>query len=201
MYIMTGPGIDQYATAIKVRGGHLDHDPQDGWGMRTFSITDPDGFKLTFMTMLKKVGRAASDSSPLRVSARNDRSAGVDLSTGAAVPFTAETHRHDTTSAKDYVPCGARGACALSTPAPSRPQRQASSSSSGGSLAAGRVGFDLIGRAPLDLAPSSSLRTGSGGRARTCRVGGGTWPVKGFLVAVPDLPAWSRSRAERTRGE
>lgn len=53
-YVMTGPAIDQYATAIKARGGRLDHDPQDGWGMRTFSITDPDGFKLTFMTMLKK---------------------------------------------------------------------------------------------------------------------------------------------------
>ena len=53
MYIMTGPGIDEYATAIKLRGGQLDHEPQDGWGMRTFSINDPDGFKLTFMTMLK----------------------------------------------------------------------------------------------------------------------------------------------------
>ena len=53
MYIMTGPGIDQYANAIKARGGRLDHEPQDGWGMRTFSITDPDGFKLTFMTRAK----------------------------------------------------------------------------------------------------------------------------------------------------
>ena len=50
MYVMTGPGIDQYAEAIKARGGRLDHEPQDGWGMRAFSITDPDGFKLTFMT-------------------------------------------------------------------------------------------------------------------------------------------------------
>jgi len=52
-YIMTGSGIDQYASAIKARGGRLDHEPQDGWGMRTFSITDPDGFKLTFMTRAK----------------------------------------------------------------------------------------------------------------------------------------------------
>jgi uncharacterized glyoxalase superfamily protein PhnB len=50
MYIMTGPGIDQYAEAIKARGGRLDQEPQDGWGMRAFSISDPDGFKLTFMT-------------------------------------------------------------------------------------------------------------------------------------------------------
>ena len=54
MYIMTGPGIDQYASAIKARGGRLDQEPQDGWGMRAFSINDPDGFKLTFMTMAKK---------------------------------------------------------------------------------------------------------------------------------------------------
>jgi uncharacterized glyoxalase superfamily protein PhnB len=52
-YIMTGSDIDQYASAIKARGGRLDHEPQDGWGMRTFSITDPDGFKLTFMTRAK----------------------------------------------------------------------------------------------------------------------------------------------------
>jgi uncharacterized glyoxalase superfamily protein PhnB len=54
MYIMTGPGIDQYAEAIKARGGRLDHEPQDGWGMRAFSISDPDGFKLTFMTPSKR---------------------------------------------------------------------------------------------------------------------------------------------------
>jgi uncharacterized glyoxalase superfamily protein PhnB len=52
-YIMMGADIDQYATAIKARGGRLDHEPQDGWGMRAFSISDPDGFKLTFMTMAK----------------------------------------------------------------------------------------------------------------------------------------------------
>ena len=54
MYFMTGPAIDQYANAIKARGGTLVHEPQDEWGMRTFSIDDPDGFKLTFMTMLGK---------------------------------------------------------------------------------------------------------------------------------------------------
>lgn len=54
IYILTGPGIDQYAEAIKARGGRLDHEPQDGWGMRAFSISDPDGFKLTFMTAVKR---------------------------------------------------------------------------------------------------------------------------------------------------
>ncbi len=54
MYIVMGPDIDTYAEAIKARGGVLEHEPQDGWGMRTFSINDPDGFKLTFMTRGKK---------------------------------------------------------------------------------------------------------------------------------------------------
>jgi uncharacterized glyoxalase superfamily protein PhnB len=52
-FITTGPDIDAYASAIKARGGALDGDPVDEWGMRAFSINDPDGFKLTFMTPLK----------------------------------------------------------------------------------------------------------------------------------------------------
>ena len=54
IYILMGPGIDQYAEAIKARGGRLDHEPQEGWGIRAFSISDPDGFKLTFMTEVKR---------------------------------------------------------------------------------------------------------------------------------------------------
>jgi uncharacterized glyoxalase superfamily protein PhnB len=54
MYIMTGPKIDQFADQIKARGGALDHEPKNDWGLRAFSITDPDGYKLTFMTTLKK---------------------------------------------------------------------------------------------------------------------------------------------------
>ncbi|HXT70080.1 MAG TPA: VOC family protein [Vicinamibacterales bacterium] len=52
MYITTGPDIDGYAAAIKARGGTLDQEPQDEWGMRAFSISDPDGYKLTFMRSL-----------------------------------------------------------------------------------------------------------------------------------------------------
>ncbi len=54
MYITTGPRIDQLADAIKSRGGVLTQEPTDTWGMRTFAIDDPDGFKLTFMTTPKK---------------------------------------------------------------------------------------------------------------------------------------------------
>jgi uncharacterized glyoxalase superfamily protein PhnB len=54
MYITTGPDIDDYANQIKARGGTLDSEPKDEWGMRAFAITDPTGFKLTFMTPSKK---------------------------------------------------------------------------------------------------------------------------------------------------
>ena len=54
MYIITGPKIDQLASQIKARGGVLDHEPKDDWGVRAFSLTDPDGYKLTFLTTLKK---------------------------------------------------------------------------------------------------------------------------------------------------
>lgn len=53
MYIMTGPDIDKLADSIKAKGGTLDHEPKDDWGMRAFSVTDPDGFKITFMTRKK----------------------------------------------------------------------------------------------------------------------------------------------------
>jgi uncharacterized glyoxalase superfamily protein PhnB len=54
LYVMTGPKIDAYATQVKANGATLDHDPMDGWGVRAFSLVDPDGYKLTFMTPLKK---------------------------------------------------------------------------------------------------------------------------------------------------
>ena len=39
---------------IKARGGTLTSEPREEWGMRVFSIDDPDGYKLTFMFPLKK---------------------------------------------------------------------------------------------------------------------------------------------------
>ena len=54
VYIMTGPDIDGFAEQIKARGASLDHEPKDEWGVRAFALTDPDGYKLTFMTPLKK---------------------------------------------------------------------------------------------------------------------------------------------------
>jgi uncharacterized glyoxalase superfamily protein PhnB len=54
IYITTGPDIDGFAEQIKARGASLDSEPKDEWGVRAFSLTDPDGYKMTFMTPLKK---------------------------------------------------------------------------------------------------------------------------------------------------
>ena len=46
----TAQNLDQLAAEIKARGGALDREPQDmPWGDRVFMISDPDGFKLTFV--------------------------------------------------------------------------------------------------------------------------------------------------------
>jgi uncharacterized glyoxalase superfamily protein PhnB len=46
----TAQDIDKVATEITARGGVLDQEPQDmPWGERSFMISDPDGFKLTFV--------------------------------------------------------------------------------------------------------------------------------------------------------
>ena len=44
--ITTAQDIDALATGIKERGGTLDAEPADAWGMRAFRLRDPDGFKL-----------------------------------------------------------------------------------------------------------------------------------------------------------
>lgn len=54
MYIETTQNIDKYAADIKARGGVLEQEPADGWGVRAFSIADPDGFKITFMSPRKR---------------------------------------------------------------------------------------------------------------------------------------------------
>jgi uncharacterized glyoxalase superfamily protein PhnB len=50
LYCHTAQDIDRLAAQIKERGGVLDQDPKDmPWGDRVFMISDPDGFKLTFV--------------------------------------------------------------------------------------------------------------------------------------------------------
>ena len=46
----TAQDLDKLAAEIKARGGVLDQEPQDmPWGQRVFMISDPDGFKFTFV--------------------------------------------------------------------------------------------------------------------------------------------------------
>ncbi|MEO8030744.1 MAG: VOC family protein [Gemmatimonadota bacterium] len=48
LYCTTTQNVDQLAAGIEARGGTLDSQPADQpWGSRDFSVTDPDGFKLT----------------------------------------------------------------------------------------------------------------------------------------------------------
>jgi uncharacterized glyoxalase superfamily protein PhnB len=48
MFCMSNGNVDALAAGIKARGGKLDDGPRDQpWGVRDFSVTDPDGFKIT----------------------------------------------------------------------------------------------------------------------------------------------------------
>jgi len=49
-YCSTIQDIDRLASQVQERGGVLDQEPKmTEWGSRVFMISDPDGFKLTFM--------------------------------------------------------------------------------------------------------------------------------------------------------
>ena len=50
LYVTTNTNIDKYAADIKARGGQLESEPVDGWGTRSFGVSDPDGYKITFMS-------------------------------------------------------------------------------------------------------------------------------------------------------
>jgi catechol 2,3-dioxygenase-like lactoylglutathione lyase family enzyme len=48
VHLATAQSVDEVAARIRASGGKLDTDPADmPWGVRAFSITDPDGFKIT----------------------------------------------------------------------------------------------------------------------------------------------------------
>jgi uncharacterized glyoxalase superfamily protein PhnB len=48
LYCSTTQNVDALADGIKARGGALDEEPRDQpWGTRDFTLTDPDGFKIT----------------------------------------------------------------------------------------------------------------------------------------------------------
>jgi uncharacterized glyoxalase superfamily protein PhnB len=55
LYCDTTQDVDALAAQIKERGGKLDSEPADQpWGSRDFSLTDPDGFKITIGRESKK---------------------------------------------------------------------------------------------------------------------------------------------------
>ena len=48
MFCTTTQNVDTLAKRIVAKGGKLDQGPRDQpWGMRDFSLSDPDGFKIT----------------------------------------------------------------------------------------------------------------------------------------------------------
>jgi uncharacterized glyoxalase superfamily protein PhnB len=58
IYCMTTQDVDAIADRIRKAGGRLDQEPTDQpWGMRDFSLTDPDGFKITIGKEVKKPKR------------------------------------------------------------------------------------------------------------------------------------------------
>lgn len=54
LYCSTTQDVDRLAGQIKARGGTLSYEPRDEWGMRSFGIEDPDGFKITIAKALKR---------------------------------------------------------------------------------------------------------------------------------------------------
>jgi uncharacterized glyoxalase superfamily protein PhnB len=55
MMITTDDDLDALAAAIKARGGTLENDPVDTpWGARMFRLRDPDGFRFTISSVVKR---------------------------------------------------------------------------------------------------------------------------------------------------
>ena len=51
LYCIYDGDIDEFAEAIKSRGGTLDQEPTDQpWGARDFAVKDPDGFTISIST-------------------------------------------------------------------------------------------------------------------------------------------------------
>ena len=53
VFCTTTDDIDRLADRIKRNGGTLAQEPKDEWGMRSLSIDDPDGYRITISKNLK----------------------------------------------------------------------------------------------------------------------------------------------------
>jgi uncharacterized glyoxalase superfamily protein PhnB len=47
LWCLTAQDVDALASQIRARGATIDEGPTSEWGMRFFTVTDPDGFRLT----------------------------------------------------------------------------------------------------------------------------------------------------------
>jgi len=54
LMLTTAQNVDEIAARIKERGGKLDSEPEDNWGMRAFRFSDPDGFRFTVASERKQ---------------------------------------------------------------------------------------------------------------------------------------------------
>ena len=48
LWLYTAQDVDALAGHMQARGVTIDEGPTSEWGMRFFTVTDPDGFRLTF---------------------------------------------------------------------------------------------------------------------------------------------------------
>lgn len=53
IYCVTTNDIDALAKRIKSKGGTLVQEPRDEWGMRSLTVDDPDGYRMTISKNLK----------------------------------------------------------------------------------------------------------------------------------------------------
>lgn len=52
LWFSTSQSLDALADLIRARGGSLDYGPDETpWGDRAFGVTDPDGFRITFVAI------------------------------------------------------------------------------------------------------------------------------------------------------
>ena len=54
IYCTTGQDVDRLAERVKSKGGSLAKEPTDEWGMRSLSVDDPDGYKITIAAKSKR---------------------------------------------------------------------------------------------------------------------------------------------------
>jgi uncharacterized glyoxalase superfamily protein PhnB len=55
VYCETRQKVDDIARRMKAKGAALDEEPRDTpWGTRDFSLSDPDGYKITIASVMKR---------------------------------------------------------------------------------------------------------------------------------------------------